>query len=82
MKLFQVEEPDGSPLDAEGPGAAVGIHVAAREGAVAVAVGGNAEILPGADGSSRLAGEGSLEALFLALRARAEKNRARPVPMR
>jgi len=79
MKLFQIEEPDGSPLEAEGPGAAVGIHVTSRDGAVAVAVGGNAEILTGADGAPRLARDSSVEALILALRARAEKALAQPV---
>ena len=41
MKLFQIEEPDGSPLDAgDGPGAAVGIDIAAGGvGRVAVALG-------------------------------------------
>jgi hypothetical protein len=79
MKLFQIEEPDGSLLEAEGPGAAVGMHVTAGDGAVALALGGNAEILPGADGAARLAREGSLGELLLGLRARAEKNLARPV---
>ncbi|HYM03290.1 MAG TPA: Hsp70 family protein [Stellaceae bacterium] len=85
MKLFQIEEPDGSPLEAEGPGLAVGIAFSPGRGAaVAVAVGGNAEILPGAEGSPRLAlpahvDEASLAALLLALRERAEKTLARPV---
>ena len=76
MKLFQIEEPDGSPLDAaEGAGAAVGIDLA---GAVAFAVGGNAEILRGREGS-----EGELPAALAerlgALKARAERSLARPV---
>lgn len=91
MKLFQIEEPDGTPLDAEGPGVAVGIEISPSQGAaVAVAVGGNAEILPGADGAPRLpaaavrSGDGqwdeaALAALLLALRERAEKVLARPV---
>jgi Ethanolamine utilization protein EutJ (predicted chaperonin) len=78
MKLFQIEEPEGPPLDASGPGAAVGIAVDAKSGAVAVAVGGNAEILPGADGVPFLE-EADLAALLLGLRARAEKQLARPV---
>ncbi len=78
MKLFQIEEPDGSPLDATGPGAAVGIAVGKDGGAVAVALGGNAEILPGADGE-RLLVENDLAALLLGLRSRAEKQLARPV---
>ncbi|HWE74798.1 MAG TPA: hypothetical protein VG328_16690 [Stellaceae bacterium] len=86
-KLFQIEEPDGSPLDPSGPGAAVGIAVgktsrslASRslEGAVAIAVGGNAEILPSEDGERSLAGD-DLAELLLALRSRAEKQLSRPV---
>ena len=76
MKLFQIEEPDGSPAEAaEGPGAAVGIDLA---GAVAFAVGGNAEILRGREGS-----EGALPAALPerlgALKARAERSLSRPV---
>ena len=78
MKLFQIEEPDGSPLDADGPGAAVGMAVGKDGGAVAVALGGNAEILPGADGE-RVLVENDLAALLLGLRSRAEKQLARPV---
>jgi len=80
MKLFQIEEPEGAPLSADGPGAAVGIDLAALSAAVAIALGGNAEILPGADGERRLATDGqALEVVLLALRARAEKQLARPV---
>ena len=79
MKLFQIEEPDGSPLAGDGPGVAVGIELSAAKGAaVAVAVGGNAELLRGADGGVRLAGAEPI-ALLLALRERAEKALARPV---
>ena len=81
-KLFQIEEPDGSPLDPTGPGAAVGIGIEktgrALKGAVAFAVGGNAEILPSGDGERLLAG-GDLAELMLGLRSRAEKQLARPV---
>ncbi|HKW53668.1 MAG TPA: hypothetical protein VJO12_08260, partial [Stellaceae bacterium] len=56
MKLFQIEEPDGSPLETgDGPGAAVGIDIAGGVGRVAVALGGNAEILPDGDGARSLA---------------------------
>ncbi|MDE2514025.1 MAG: Hsp70 family protein [Alphaproteobacteria bacterium] len=80
MKLFQIEEPEGAPLSAEGPGAAVGIDLAATSAAVAIALGGNAEILPGTDGERRLATAGqALDAVLLALRARAEKQLARSV---
>jgi hypothetical protein len=81
-KLFQIEEPDGSPLDPSGPGAAVGIGICksgrSLEGAVAFAVGGNAEILQGGDGERVLDG-GDLAELLLGLRSRAEKQLARPV---
>ncbi len=80
MKLFQIEEPEGAPLSADGPGAAVGIDLAAASAAVAIALGGNAEILPGADGDRRLTTNGrALDAVLLALRERAEKQLARPV---
>jgi len=78
MKLFQIEEPEGPPLDSSGPGAAVGIALGKGSGAVAIAVGGNPEILPGADGERVLA-ERDLAALLLGLRSRAEKQLARPV---
>ncbi len=73
MKLFQIEEPDGPPLDASGPGAAVGIGIGKEGGVVAFAVGGNAEILPDADGATLLGGT-DLSALLLGLRARASGN--------
>lgn len=80
MKLFQIEEPEGAPLSADGPGAAIGIDLAGLSAAVAIALGGNAEILPGADGARRLTTDGqTLDAVLLALRARAEKQLARPV---
>jgi hypothetical protein len=79
MKLFQIEEPDGSPTDVEGVGAAVGIDVAAGGvGRVAIAVGGNGEILPDADGERTLTAR-DLPDLLLGLRSRAEKQLARPV---
>jgi hypothetical protein len=81
-KLFQIEEPDGSPLDPSGPGAAVGIAVVkaghSLQGAVAIAVGGNAEILPSTDGE-RVLDSGDLAELLLGLRSRAEKQLSRPV---
>jgi Hsp70 protein len=79
MKLFQIEEPDGSPLDVEGAGAAVGIDIVpGGVGRVAVAVGGNGEILPDADGERTLRAR-DLPNLLLGLRSRAEKQLARPV---
>jgi hypothetical protein len=82
MKLFQIEEPDGALLDSDGPGASVGIGIVAGSvGRVAIAVGGNAEILPDADGSRTLVMSAREHApeLLLGLRGRAEKQLARPV---
>jgi hypothetical protein len=50
VKLFQIEEPDGSPSDPEAPGAAVGIALGGAAAAVAVSVGGNAALLEDRDG--------------------------------
>src|SRR5258708_23431607 len=91
VMLFQIEEPDGSPVDApDGPGAAVGIDLVAAHAAVAVAVGGNAEALDSRDGSlgpstaplrdpaGRFDGA-AVAAALLALRGRAERALGRPV---
>jgi hypothetical protein len=72
VKLFQIEEPDGTPLEAEGPGAAVGIVLGEGAAAVAIAIGGNAEFL------AQLP-LGDLAETLLQLRAQAEKVLARPV---
>jgi hypothetical protein len=89
--LFQIEEPDGSPIDEpKGPGVAVGIDLVAPHGAVAVAVGGNAETLEARDGQPGpvtaalrdAAGRfdsAALAAALLALRGRAERALGRPV---
>ena len=89
--LFQIEEPDGSPIgEPEGPGAAIGIDLAAPHGAVAIAIGGNAEILVARDGAEgpETAGLRDAAGVFLpkptvvallALRGRAERALARPV---
>jgi len=45
VKLFQIEEPDGSPVDPDAPGVAIGIDISGAEAEVAVAVGGNAAVL-------------------------------------
>jgi len=91
MKLFQIEEPEGALLPADGPGASVGIDLSPGGSAVAVSLGGNAEILPDGDGVQRLDPQGvfvadedgidakALTTHLLSLRARAEKQLARPV---
>ena len=50
MKLFQIEEPDGSPVDPDAPGAAIGIDVTGSQAEVAIAIGGNAALLNDRDG--------------------------------
>ncbi len=50
MKLFQIEEPDGSPVDPDAPGVAIGIDIGGAEAEVAVAVGGNAAVLADREG--------------------------------
>jgi len=86
VKLFQIEEPDGSPSDPEAPGAAVGIDVSGARAEVAIAVGGNAVLLADRDGfeldltvpppdASGVAWQGLLEGV----RLRAERTLARPV---
>jgi hypothetical protein len=89
--LFQIEEPDGSPLGGpEGAGVAIGVDLAGPRAMVAVAVGGNAEILPAPDGApgpetSALRGArgefdpAAVAAALLALRGRAERALGRPV---
>jgi len=86
VKLFQIEEPDGSPSDPEAPGAAVGIDVSGARAEVAISVGGNAVLLTDRDGfeldltvpspdAPGIAWQGLLEGA----RLRAERTLARPV---
>jgi hypothetical protein len=86
VKLFQIEEPDGSPVDPDMPGAAIGVDLGGAQAAVAVAVGGNAAILHDREGfESELpvpALDASIEAWQLLLegaRLRAERALAQPV---
>ena len=86
MKLFQIEEPDGSPADTEAPGVAIGIDIGGAAAEVAVAVGGNAVILADREGFERNLPVPSLGAriedwqtLLEGARIRAERNLARPV---
>ena len=86
MKLFQIEEPDGSPADPDAPGAAIGIDVSGKRAEVAIAVGGNAVLLDDRDGfevdltvPSSTAALPEWQALFERVRLRAERALARPV---
>src|SRR5258707_14106671 len=45
VKLFQIEEPDGSPVDPDAPGVAIGIDIGGAQVEVAVSAGGNAVAL-------------------------------------
>jgi len=86
VKLFQIEEPDGSPADPDAPGAAIGIDVCGPRAEVAIAVGGNAALLEDRDGfevdltvPSLTAAMPEWQALFERARLRAERALARPV---
>jgi hypothetical protein len=86
MKLFQIEEPDGTPVDPAAPGAAIGIDVGGSKAVVAVAVGGNAALLEDREGfaldlavPAPAAPVADWQVLFEGARLRAERNLARPV---
>jgi hypothetical protein len=86
VKLFQIEEPDGSPADPDAPGAAVGLDVSGPVAEVAVAIGGNAAVLADRDGfevdltvPSASAAMVEWQALIERARLRAERSLARPV---
>src|SRR5579863_3755471 len=86
MKLFQIEEPDGSPVDPDAPGVAVGIDVGGTQAEVAVAVGGNAVVLSDREGfaldlrvPAPAAPAEAWQVLFEGARLRAERVLAQPV---
>ncbi|HEU0216956.1 MAG TPA: hypothetical protein VFQ90_09860 [Stellaceae bacterium] len=86
MKLFQIEEPDGSPADPEAPGAAIGIDAGGELAEVAFSVGGNAMILGDREGFERPllvpgpeAPLANWQTLFEGAKLRAERALARPV---
>ena len=86
MKLFQIEEPDGSPSDPDAPGAAIGIDASGKLAKVGFAVGGNAVILADREGFERDlpvpgpdAPLAEWQALFEGARLRAERSLGRPV---
>jgi hypothetical protein len=86
VKLFQIEEPDGSPSDPDAPGAAIGIAATAAQGEVAFAVGGNAVKLDDREGFAldlpvppAEAPAGDWRTFFEGARLRAERALGRPV---
>jgi hypothetical protein len=86
MKLFQIEEPDGSPADPDMPGAAIGIDAGGELVEVAIAVGGNAVTLADRDGFEQAlpvpgpdAPLADWQTLFERAKLRAERAIARPV---
>jgi hypothetical protein len=86
MKLFQIEEPDGSPSDPDMPGAAIGLDAGGDLAEVAFAVGGNAVTLADREGFEHAlpiptpdAPLSAWQALFEGARLRAERAIARPV---
>ena len=86
MKLFQIEEPDGSPSDSDAPGAAIGIDATGAKGEVALAVGGNAVRIEDRDGfevdlTVPRAGAAAehWRTFFEGVRLRAERALGRPV---
>src|SRR5580704_3867482 len=86
MKLFQIEEPDGSPSDPDMPGAAIGIDAGGDLAVVGFAVGGNAVTLADREGFEHAlpvpgpdAPLAAWQALFEGARLRGERALARPV---
>jgi hypothetical protein len=86
VKLFQIEEPDGGPVDPAAPGAAIGINASGSCADVSFSIGGNALVLFDRAGFERIlrvpamaAGTEAWQALFEGARTRAERALARPV---
>jgi hypothetical protein len=86
VKLFQIEEPDGSPADPHAPGAAIGIDLTGIQAEVAIAVGGNGVVMSDRDGFEvdltvppASADLPEWQALLEGARLRAERTLARPV---
>ena len=86
MKLFQIEEPDGSPVDPNAAGAAIGINAGGPLAEVAVSVGGNGVVLFDREGFERVLSvpvttvvAPEWQELFEGARIRAERALGRPV---
>ena len=85
MKLFQIEEPDGSSVDPDAPGVAIGVDLTGAYAEVALSVGGNAAILTDREGFALDLAVPGIEAstddwqrLFEGARLRAERALAQP----
>jgi hypothetical protein len=86
VKLFQIEEPDGSPADDSLPGAAIGIDLSGAQAMAAFSVGGNAVPLDDREGFVQVlpvpAEPGTAsewQAVFEGVRRRTERLLVRPV---
>ena len=86
MKLFQIEEPDGGPVDPSAPGAAIGLDASGIQVEVGYSIGGNALILGDRESFERgvpvpgaTADQAEWQELFEAARTRAERALSRPV---
>src|SRR4051795_10322311 len=86
VKLFQIEEPDGSPSDPAAPGMAIGIYVGGAQAEVAGAGGGNPTMLYDREGFESDLPTPPLndppeawQNLFEGARLRAERALAQPV---
>jgi hypothetical protein len=86
VKLFQIEEPDGSPADPDAPGAAIGIDATGAKGEIAFAIGGNAVAIDDREGfvvdlsvPSAGAAPQNWQRFFEAARLRGERALGRPV---
>ncbi|HUC09963.1 MAG TPA: hypothetical protein VL985_06005 [Stellaceae bacterium] len=84
MKLFQIEEPEGGPLDPDASGAAIGIDASGAVAEIAVSVGGNAVVLADREGFEQVLSVpprddvAGWQELFERARLRAERALARP----
>jgi hypothetical protein len=86
MRLFQIEEPDGAPVDPSAPGAAIGIDATGVEAQVGFSVGGNAVVLSDREGFERALpvpaipnARAEWQEMFEMAKVRAERALARPV---
>jgi hypothetical protein len=86
VKLFQIEEPEGGPVDPNAPGAAISVDASGAQLEVAFSVGGNALILGDRVGLEQslpvpaiAAPRAAWQSLFEGARIRAERALGRPV---